>query len=97
MVEGFPSVWWLHQSGFPDVVALMGSNCSVDQGKAIVDLVHPNGRVWILTDADEAGVRCAHSLFEEIGSKRFCCWVRLSEGQPTDCRPEELGAMLEWK
>ncbi len=97
VVEGFPATWWLWQSGFTNVVGLMGSSCSVDQGKLIVDLVHRNGRVWILTDGDAAGIRCAHSLFEEVGSKRFCCWVRLSEGQPTDCSPEELGAMLEWK
>jgi DNA primase len=97
VVEGFPSVWWLFQSGFSDVVALMGSSCSVDQAKLIVDLVHRNGRVWILTDGDKAGDRCAHDIFEDVGSRRFCLWVRLSEGQPTDFSPEDLGAMLEWK
>jgi len=97
VVEGFPSVWWLWQCGFPDVVAIMGSSCSVDQAKIIIDLVHRNGRVWILTDGDKAGDRAAHDVFEDVGSKRFCTWLRLSEGQPTDCSPEELGAMLEWK
>ena len=97
VVEGFPSTWWLYQCGFSDVVGLMGSSCSVDQAKIIVNLVHRNGRVWILTDGDKAGDRCGHSVFEEVATKRFCTWLRLSEGQPTDCSPEELTAMLEWK
>ena len=29
VVEGFASVWWLTQHGYPEVVALMGSSCSV--------------------------------------------------------------------
>jgi DNA primase len=97
VVEGFPSVWWLWQHGFRDAVALMGSNCSVDQAKIIVNMVFRSGRVWFFTDGDKAGERCAESLFFDIGPHRFCKWVKLREGQPTDCGLQQLNELLAWK
>lgn len=95
VVEGFPSTWWLWQNGFWNVVALMGSSSSAEQAELIVRLVSPEGRVWILPDADQAGTRFAHDVFFHVGPERFCRWVKLPEGeQPTDCTQEELQALL---
>ena len=46
VVEGFTSVWWLHQNGLPNVVGTMGADCSEIQAELILSLVKPDGRVW---------------------------------------------------
>ena len=95
IVEGFPSVWWMWQCGISNVVALMGGSCSNEQGKLIVDLVKPDGSVWLLTDGDEAGVRCAHDVFEKVSPHRSVRWLPLTEGrQPTDYPVDELNSLL---
>jgi DNA primase len=95
VVEGFPSVWWLWQQGYPNVVGLMGSDCSEEQAKLILAKVEIDGRIWFMSDGDEAGVRCAHSMFEQLSPYRFAKWVKLKNGQqPTDCTSEDFQAML---
>lgn len=97
VVEGFASVWWLAQAGFSNVVALMGNSCSDEQAVLIRSMVSPSGRVWILPDADEGGTRCAHSLLVHLARHRFCRWIKLGDGQPTDLTPNELVTLLQWK
>jgi len=85
VVEGFPSVWWMMQMGFPNVVALMGWTCSEDQAHIISKLVLESGRIWLVSDGDEAGNRCGQSVFDQIGSQRFIRRLKLNDGkQPTD-------------
>lgn len=96
VVEGFPSVWWLHQNGFPNVVATMGAECSDEQAEQIVSLVHPGGHVWIIPDGDKAGDKFAASLLQRISPHRFVRWVKLEEdAQPTDLSAAELKARSE--
>lgn len=91
VVEGFPSVWWLHQAGIENVVALMGSSCSPEQAAIIFAKTTPTARISILPDGDEAGERCAQRLFAAVGPHRWVRWVQLLEGnQPTACRQDEL-------
>jgi len=91
VVEQFPSVWWLHQNGFPNTVGLMGAECSEMQTELIIDAVKPDGRVWILPDGDKDGEALAQSLVVEVSSRRFVRWVRLAAGSlPTDMAPDEL-------
>jgi hypothetical protein len=73
----------------------MGATCSPDQAAIIVQLVARTGRVWCLPDAGKPGEKCATSLFHEIAPHRFCCWLKLLQGQPTECDPDELQAMLQ--
>lgn len=85
VVEGFTSVWWLHQNGLPSVVATMGADCSEKQAELIVSLVNPDGRVWIAPDGDKAGERHAQSLLMQIAPVRSVRWVKLeTDKQPTD-------------
>jgi DNA primase len=97
VVQDAESAWWVWQAGFPYVVALMAVTPSPAQSAQIVDLVRKTGRVWILTNGNKTGDACAHDLFEDVGSKRFCRWLRLSNGLPTDYTQEDLAAMVEWK
>jgi DNA primase len=93
--ESFTAVWHLMSLGFWGEVSLMGSSCSKEQGDLIAKIVRPDGLVTILTDGDEAGERCAVSIFVEVASRRRVRWAKLQDGkQPTDCSKEELEAML---
>ena len=94
VVEGFPSVWWLWQHGYANVVALMGSSCSDEQADLIAKLVADDGHVWAMSDGDEAGERCAEDVFAHVGAHRFIRWIRLEPGQqPTDCDADALASL----
>lgn len=86
VVQGFPSVWWLHQHGFPRVVATMGAECSEEQMELILALVSPTGHVRIMPDGDKAGERLAQSIVLRLAPERFVRWVKLEK----DCRPSDL-------
>lgn len=91
VVEGFTSVWWIHQAGWPQVVGVMGSDCSEQQAELIVSLVKPGGHVWLMPDRNEAGERCALSLFQKVSPYRFTRWVKLNDDkQPTDLSVGQL-------
>jgi DNA primase len=95
VVEGFMSVWWLHQNGLTQVVATMGADCSDRQAELVVSLVNPNGRVWLMPDGDDAGERFAAAFLTRVAPDRFTRWVKLEAGrQPTDYTGEELNRML---
>jgi DNA primase len=98
VVEGFAGVWWIHQAGIANVVGTMGADCSEEQAKIIASLVSETGRVWILTDGDRAGERCALSILVRVGSRRFTRWVRVeAEKQPTGFTPSELHDLLRFR
>jgi DNA primase len=95
VVEGFPGTWWLTQHEYMNTVAVMGSDCSETQSKLILEKVEMDGRIWILTDGDEAGRRLADSLLVQLSPYRFVRWAKLKHGeQPTDCTIDDLQAML---
>jgi DNA primase len=95
IVESFTACWWLFQNGFHSVVAVMGASCSSDQAKLITRLVVPGGLVIILSDGDEAGERCAVSVFTEVAPYRAVRWAKLPDGkQPTDFAATDLEKIL---
>lgn len=95
VVEGFASVWWLSQHGFKDAVALMGWSCSPEQAQMIVSKVPTDGKIVVLPDGDDAGKRCAASVFENVGRHRSVQWLELGGNtQPTDFPVEQLKDML---
>ncbi len=96
VVEGFAGTWSLWQANYRNVVALMGASCSDEQGKLIVELVKPDGKVWLMPDGDNAGMQCAKSLFERISPYRFVRWVCLTpDRQPTDFLADELAHLFQ--
>jgi DNA primase len=94
LVEGFASVWWLTQCGWPNVVALMGSSFSEEQLCLISQVTSAKGTLWIMTDGDTAGIRCGSQLSEALGKSRLCCKVIKEGFQPTDYSSEELNELL---
>lgn len=96
IVEGFFSVFWLTQADHPNVVALMGSDCSSEQGEQIVAATTPDAIIYILTDGDDAGDACAYSIFREVAPQRACRWLKLPKGlQPTDFNALQLSFLWE--
>jgi len=97
VVEGFFGAMSLHQNGYKNVVALMGASCSPRQAELLVDLVSPGGRVWIMSDGDEAGEKCAAAVLSAISPERFVRWVKLEENQqPENFSTEDLKKLLGW-
>jgi DNA primase len=95
VVEGFMSVFWLVQNGYPNVVAMMGSTCSAEQAALIRNLVTDGGHVWAFTDGDQAGSRCAQDLLVQIATDRSVRWAKLdASSQPTDCSALILRSIL---
>lgn len=93
VVEGFASVWWLHQNGFPSVVSTMGAECSDEQADLIVRLVKPGGHIWAVPDGDKAGEKFASALLTKLSAHRFVRWVKLAKGlQPTDMSGDQMKA-----
>lgn len=91
IVEGFPSVWWLHQHGIRSAVATMGTTCSQEQIEQILKLVPPTGQVWLMPDGNAPGERLAQALLGGIAPHRFVRWIQLGKDrQPTDLSGVEL-------
>jgi DNA primase len=91
VVEGFAGLWWLSQSGIANVVAVMGASCSEEQTRIIVSLLSPSGRLWVFTDGDIAGGRCAGEILVRVTPHRFARWIKMEVGkQPTGFTTDEL-------
>jgi DNA primase len=95
VTEGFVATWLMWQFEYRTTVALMGASCSDEQADIIVKLVKPDGKVWLLSDGDDAGKRCAISAFERIAPRRFVRWPQLPPGtQISDFSGDEIAAIL---
>ena len=89
VVEGFFSAMLLHQMGFMNVVAVMGSSLSTAQA----DLLVTFAEVFVLFDGDEAGRVGAAAAVELLGSRTIVRLIELPEG----FEPESASArMLRW-
>src|SRR5581483_9720141 len=91
VVEGFASVWWLHQHGYSNVTSVMGSSCSPEQAKLIADRLTGAGQIWLLPDANGAGTQMAAQALPLLAAHRPCRLVKLpANKQPTDCSSDDL-------
>ena len=91
VVEGFASTWWMHQCGFTNVAALMGSSCSEEQADLIAAIA---AKVWIMSDGDPAG-ELYQNLWEQLGTRVHCRRIKLDDGkQPTNLPKAELNGLF---
>ena len=81
VVEGFFDCFKVHQAGFPNVVALMGSQASDAQ----VDLLTAaTDRVVLMFDGDDAGLNCTRDFWKRLRRRLFLKEVALDAGQQPD-------------
>jgi len=80
LVEGYFSVFKLFQAGFPNAVALMGSQLSQYQEELILKTIGANGKIILLFDNDEAGIDCQKDVLQRLGKQCFVRVVELPEG-----------------
>lgn len=91
VVEGFIGTMWVHQCGFPNVVALMGSSLSDPQA----DLLARFKRVVLLLDGDEAGRAGAAQIAARLVHHVFVKVVGGHDGkEPDRLFPEEVRTLL---
>jgi DNA primase len=96
IVEGFFDCIHLWQSGVERVVALMGSQMSPDQQGLIVQHVHPNDRIILMLDEDEAGRKGRADALQRLALIAFVklfCFVKESD-QPTDLSGDDIRSLL---
>ncbi len=81
VVEGFFGAMTLHQTGFPNVVALMGSTLSDRQEQLL--LCHTD-RLALMLDGDDAGTACKRDLWSRLVRKLYIRDIHLEDGEQPD-------------
>jgi DNA primase len=85
LVEGYFSVFWLHQNGFPHVVSLMGSSLSLEQRQLLGERFKG---IQVFFDGDEAGETAATKIAGELARTG---WVKIIRC-PSGAQPDQLPA-----
>ncbi len=96
LVEGFFGCFRLHQAGYPNVCALMGSALSPSQAQLLARALGPNGRITLWFDADAAGRRCLDECLQALPTQLDVKAVRLAEEgiQPDQLPGPEIRRIL---
>ena len=91
VVEGFFGAIRLHQAGFEDVVALMGSTISDEQA----ELLSVRDRLVLMLDGDDAGREGERECYRKLRTRVFLRSVHLADGeQPDDLSGDRLRELL---
>jgi DNA primase len=81
VVEGFFDCFKVHQAGFPNVVALMGSTLSESQEQLI--LAHAE-RLALFLDGDDAGTKCLREFYARLRRRLYLREIHLEPGEQPD-------------
>jgi DNA primase len=85
VVEGFFDAMKVHQAGFPNVVALMGSSMTQEQEEL---LVAATDRLTLMFDGDEAGVAGLRKVYGHLRRRMFLREVHLEAAEQPDSIPD---------
>jgi DNA primase len=86
VVEGFFDCFKVHQAGFPNVVALMGSTLTETQEHLLQ--AHCD-RIALLLDGDDAGTNCVREFYRRLRRSLYLREFHLETGQQPDGLTEE--------
>jgi DNA primase len=81
VVEGFFDCLKVHQAGYGNVVALMGTNFSEVQEKLLLERF---SQLVLMLDEDQAGRRASQQLSERLRPRISLAWARLPPGRQPD-------------
>lgn len=76
VVEGYFDAMHVHQAGFPNVVALMGSTLSQEQELL---LIGAGDRLALMFDGDEAGLNCMRQFWKRVRRKMYLKEIALEK------------------
>lgn len=90
IVEGFKSVWRLHDLGIYNVAAIMGS--SITSGQASLLYKHAHSGIVLFLDADEAGIRGTEKAIDDLNNrlKIYAVFMTEYEKDPADIEKDRL-------
>ena len=92
MVEGFFDCLRVHQSGYRNVVALLGVSLSEAQEKLLLERFQ---KLVLMLDGDEAGRRASQQLAARLKGKVSLSVVEVPSGrQPDQLSREEMESLL---
>ncbi len=90
LVEGFFDTMWLWQVEFRSVVALMGTVLSDEQAELLIGALAPNGKLTLMLDPDEAGLRATKEITELLINSLYIKVFDLQEdGMEADSLPKD--------
>ncbi len=81
VVEGFFGAMKVHQAGFQNVIALMGSSVSDQQEQLL--LAHTD-RLALMFDGDDAGNACVREFYGRLRRRLFLKEIHLNNGEQPD-------------
>ena len=81
VVEGFFDCFKVHQAGFPNVVALMGSTLSEPQQELILARCD---RIALMFDGDDAGTKCLREFYGRLRRRLYLREIPLEPGEQPD-------------
>lgn len=92
VVEGFFDCLKVHQAGYGNVVALMGTSVSAAQEKLLLDRF---SELILMLDGDEAGQRASQQWAERLRPRISLCLARLPPGrQPDQLSTDQIQRIL---
>jgi DNA primase len=86
VVEGFFDCFKVHEAGFPNVVALMGSTLSEHQEQLL--LAHTD-RLALMFDGDDAGTKCLREFYGQLRQRIYLRELHLGAGEQPDRLSED--------
>ena len=94
IVEGFFSVFWLRQCGYPNVVALMGCSLSEFQKSLLCERFQKRW-IFLFLDGVEAGREATRKITEELSPHLWVKVIACPAGkQPDQLAPTEIQSLL---
>jgi len=92
VVEGFFDVFRVHEAGFRNVVALMGTELSEQHEQLLLD--HTD-RLALMFDGDEAGQKCLRQFYGRLRRRMYLKEIHLSDGeQPDSLSDQQIRSLL---
>ena len=85
LVEGFFDCFKVHQAGFPNVCALMGTSFSGFQERLVIKNFK---NVVLILDNDPAGKQCTRDILNRLYDKMFVRVIKLGDKQQPDLLSE---------
>jgi DNA primase len=86
VVEGFLDCFKVHQAGYANVVALMGSTLSEAQEQLL--LAHTD-RLALMFDGDDAGTKCLREFYGRLRRRMYLREIHLEPGDQPDRLSED--------